>query len=112
MNRFLHFFLVPFLVALPHPGICSDVAGADAKASPDAAATAHGVGVVRKVDMERGRVTLDHQPIRELGWPAMRMDFQVADPALLKGLAPGQAVRFDLRQGRLSPVITSIQPAP
>jgi len=112
MNRFLHSCLVLFLVWLPHPGICGDDAGADAKARPDAAATAHGFGVVRKVDVERGRVTLDHQPIRELGWPAMTMEFKVTDPALLKGLAPGQAVRFDLRQGRLSPVITSIQPAP
>jgi len=62
--------------------------------APARAATAHGVGIVRKVDAAAGKVTLQHEAIEELGWPPMTMSFQVSDPKLLLGLAPGMKVRF------------------
>jgi Cu/Ag efflux protein CusF len=49
---------------------------------------------VVKVDPERSRITLDHQPIRSIDMPAMVMPFKV-DPALdLRRFKPGDKVRF------------------
>jgi protein SCO1/2 len=50
-------------------------------------------GVVRGVRAEERQVTIEHGEIRGL-MPAMTMSFDVADPALLSGLAPGQYVEF------------------
>ena len=43
-------------------------------------------------------VTLHHEPIRELRWPAMTMDLPLAEPKLAKGLQPGTKVDFTLQQ--------------
>jgi protein SCO1/2 len=52
-------------------------------------------GVVRGVRAEERQVTIEHGDIAGL-MPAMTMSFDVADPALLAGLAPGQFVEFTL----------------
>jgi protein SCO1 len=52
-------------------------------------------GVVRGVRAEERQVTIEHGDIDGL-MPAMTMSFDVADPALLAGLAPGQYVEFTL----------------
>ncbi len=51
-------------------------------------------GVVKAVDPATGKVNIAHEPIESLGWPAMRMNFKTRDPALLKGIEPGQKVEF------------------
>ena len=68
-----------------------------------------GVGVVRKVDAAQGKVTLQHEPIESLGWPAMTMAFHVKDGHLLAGLAPGRKVRFAFVQQGSQYVITAIE---
>ena len=50
-------------------------------------------GVVRAVRAEERQVTIEHGDIAGL-MPAMTMSFDVADAALLAGLAPGQYVEF------------------
>jgi protein SCO1/2 len=50
-------------------------------------------GVVRSVRAEQRQVTIEHGAIAGL-MPAMTMSFDVADPALLAGLVPGQFVEF------------------
>ncbi|MGL1834346.1 efflux RND transporter periplasmic adaptor subunit [Rhodocyclaceae bacterium SMB388] len=39
-------------------------------------------------------VMLAHEDIPALSWPAMTMEFGLADPALVEGLAPGTPIRF------------------
>ncbi len=56
-------------------------------------------GTLEGVDLERRSLTLSHAPIPELKWPRMTMDFQLADPALVQGIAPGSAVRFSFEAG-------------
>jgi Cu(I)/Ag(I) efflux system protein CusF len=68
-----------------------------------------GVGVVRKVDAAQGKVTLQHEPIESLGWPAMTMAFHVKDGHLLAGLEPGRKVRFAFLQQGPQYVITAIE---
>jgi Cu(I)/Ag(I) efflux system membrane fusion protein len=42
------------------------------------------------------QVKLEHEPIDELGWPAMTMNFSV-DPAVsLDSLAAGQSIHFSM----------------
>ncbi len=43
---------------------------------------------------ESATVMLTHEDIPELSWPAMTMEFGLADPALVEGLAPGTPIRF------------------
>src|SRR5487761_2773222 len=67
-----------------------------APAAESASATHRGVGTVEAVDPANASVTLAHEPIASLKWPAMTMDFKVKDAALLRTLKPGQRVVFDL----------------
>lgn len=57
-------------------------------------ATHGGTATVKKVDAGAGMVTLDHGPIASMKWPAMSMDFAVADKKMLDGLKPGAKVEF------------------
>ncbi len=54
-----------------------------------------GQGAVREVDPASRQIVVAHEEIRGL-MPAMTMSFDVPDPALLEGLAPGQEIEFDL----------------
>ena len=52
--------------------------------------------IVRGVDPAALQVKLEHEPIDELGWPAMTMNFGV-DPAVsLASLAAGQSIHFSM----------------
>ena len=59
------------------------------------------VGVVQEVDVESKQVVVDHEDIPGL-MPSMVMSFDVADPALLEQLEPGQRIRFKLQHGEKS----------
>jgi protein SCO1/2 len=52
-------------------------------------------GVVRAVRAPERQVTIEHGAIAGL-MPAMTMSFDVADPALLAGVEPGQYVEFEI----------------
>ncbi len=66
--------------------------------SRPAVKTHHGVGVVKKVDVAKGSVTISHGAIKSIGWPAMTMTFAVKEKGLLSRLAEGQKVEFDFVQ--------------
>jgi Cu(I)/Ag(I) efflux system membrane fusion protein len=69
-------------------------------------------GTLEAVDLETRSLTLSHAPIPELKWPRMTMDFQLADPALVEGVAPGSAVRFSFEVGEPGEyVVTRIEAA-
>jgi Cu(I)/Ag(I) efflux system periplasmic protein CusF len=57
-----------------------------------------GDGVVREVKADAGKLTIAHGPMPTLNWPAMVMDFDLADPALAKKVKVGDQIRFKLRQ--------------
>lgn len=60
-----------------------------------------GKGLVESVDLAKGVITMEHEPIESLRWPKMVMDFKAHDAALLKGLKEGDRVEFDLvKMGR------------
>ncbi len=56
-----------------------------------------GRGKVVDVDAKSGKVTLDHEPIKDIGWPSMTMGFKVKDSKQLSQLKAGDEVEFDLK---------------
>ena len=56
-----------------------------------------GRGIVVDVDVKSGHVTLNHDPIKDLGWPSMTMGFKVKDSKQLSHLKVGDTVTFDLK---------------
>lgn len=72
--------------------------------------TAQAVGVITAIDTKENILTLNHEAIAAIKWPAMTMGFKVADPALLNGLTVGQKVDFELKAEGGNQVITNIKP--
>ena len=88
-------------------------AGKDAQAAqPDTrSASNQAEGTVEGVDIKTGSITLNHGPVATLKWPAMTMEFKVANDSLLKNLKPGTKVAVEFverQQGEW--VITSVKP--
>lgn len=83
-------------------------AGDQAQASPTPYETE---GTFDALDAEAGSVTMTHGEIPALSWPAMTMDFKLADPALVKDIAPGTPVRFVFEAGEPGEyIVTGIEP--
>ena len=70
---------------------------------------AQGVGIIKKLDMKSGSVTLQPGPIAALNWPAMTMSFKV-EPGLLQGLKVGERVNFTVKSGA-APEVVAIKDA-
>ena len=83
--------------------------GVPARAS--APASHHGVGRIEAMDWAHATVTIAHDPIASLKWPAMTMDFRTQDPSLLRSFKPGQKVGFEIVEESAGEyVIVRIQP--
>jgi Cu/Ag efflux protein CusF len=68
-------------------------------------------GTVEDVDGKAGTVTLHHGPVASLKWPAMTMEFKVANESLLKSLLPGAKVAVEFVERKPGEwVITSAKP--
>ena len=52
-------------------------------------------GKVESVDPKAGIVSIEHGPVATLKWPAMTMEFKVANSSLLASLKPGSMVAFE-----------------
>ena len=83
-------------------------AGGDGKAS----VTHRADGTLDAVDAKAGTVTVTHQPVASLKWPAMTMDFALANDSLVAGLKPGAAIGFEFVERKPGEwVITAVTPA-
>ena len=67
------------------------------------------VGIVKKIDAKARSVTIDHGPVKSLNWPAMSMNFQVKDKALLDKFALGKKVEVEFEQRGKQNVISSVK---
>lgn len=54
-------------------------------------------GVINKVMAEHHMFNVSHEPIPELNWPKMKMNFQIDTAVDLSNLKPGQTVQFKLQ---------------
>lgn len=82
----------------------------DNKQTSDAKATTYETSaVVKKVDAANGKVTLAHEAVKSLGWPAMTMGFAVKDKALLDKLVADKKVRVEFSKQGNDYVVTSVK---
>ena len=75
-------------------------------------AQAHGhnaKGVVTKVDPANAKVSIKHEPVASLNWPAMTMAFKVQDKKMLDKLAVGSKVDFEFEHRGKDYVITKVR---
>ena len=66
-------------------------------------------GEVRKVDRDARKITIQHEPIRNLEMPAMTMAFAVKDAAMLDAVKRGDKVRFRIEKIGEAYTVTLIQ---
>lgn len=79
----------------------------DKMAASAAPKTGTGEGKVISVNAATGAISIQHGPIKQLGWPGMTMGF-TAKPDLLKGIAVGDKVAFEIKGSGENYEVTSI----
>jgi len=72
--------------------------------------THRGIGTVKMIDAAKGMVTLAHDPIASLNWPAMTMSYRLQDASLARGIKVGDVVHFEFVQSGADYVVTRLQP--
>jgi Cu(I)/Ag(I) efflux system protein CusF len=73
--------------------------------------TAQGTGVVEAVNTAKGTVTIKHQAIASIHWPAMTMTFKADPPSLLRTVKVGEKVNFTLHPADIHSTVTAIASA-
>jgi Cu(I)/Ag(I) efflux system protein CusF len=71
-------------------------------------ADAQGTGIVRAIDTGKGTITLQHEAITSIDWPAMTMAFKVSSPDSLKAAKVGDKVKFTVHPAGMDSMVTSI----
>lgn len=98
---------------------CSPPAAEDASKSGDAmnmetstpavAGSITSTGTVTQVDAAAGTITINHEPIAAISWPAMTMQFTAENPTILQGIAVGDQVSFELKSASETSTVTAVQ---
>ena len=71
------------------------------------AKTADAIGTVTAIDADAGTITVDHEPIAELGWPQMVMAFDASED--VRGdIAAGDAIEFTVEATENGNTITAM----
>ena len=78
-----------------------------ADAATEKAQTHHGVGVVKSVDAAKGTITLSHEAVPSIKWPAMTMPFK-AGKDMIGGVKAGDRVNFEFVAKGMDATIMSI----
>jgi Cu(I)/Ag(I) efflux system protein CusF len=68
------------------------------------------VGVVKAVDAAKGTITLSHDPVPSIKWPAMTMAFK-ASKDQITGVKAGDRVNFEFTAKGMDATVTSIKKA-
>jgi Cu(I)/Ag(I) efflux system periplasmic protein CusF len=101
--------------AAPAAAQSSGMQGMDMKTDKDhkgmaAQKSHHGTGTVKSLDATKGTVTIDHEAINSINWPAMTMTFKAKNKAMLQDVRPGEKVDFSLVQSGNDYTVTQIKP--
>ena len=92
----------------PAEAAATTAAAASAQQGPTGEFTTRG----RVIELDAAAITLEHEAVPALKWPAMTMPFQLARPDLARGVKAGDAVRFRFRQKGDEHVVTAIDREP
>ena len=81
----------------------------DASTPQKSRTVGHTATGVLEEDYGDGNVSITHEPIPSLKWPAMTMDFALANPSLAANVKPGSAIAFEIvERGQGEWVITKL----
>jgi len=75
-----------------------------------AAKTGKGVGEITAIDTAAGTVTIKHDAIPAVDWPAMTMAFKANPASLLTGLKVGEKIAFDVSVKGSDAEVTAVTP--
>ena len=100
-------FTIALAVPFTHAGEMKGMDMKDTPAQRGAAKIHSAKGTVKSVDAKAGTITLDHEPVKSMNWPAMTMAFKVQDRTLADKLSKGQKVEVEFEQRGKDYVITS-----
>lgn len=92
----------------PAEAAATTATAASAQQGPTGEFTTRG----RVIELDAAAITLEHEAVPALKWPAMTMPFQLARPDLARGVKAGDAVRFRFRQKGDEHVVTAIDREP
>jgi len=100
------FAAVLFVFAgLSAPALAQPAHGGHHAAAPQ---SAEGLGVVQSIDAGALTVTLQHEAIAALGWPARTSTFRVRAADVLQGVSANARVHFELANDNGRPVVTAL----
>ena len=101
---------IALLAAACSPPASQEPAKADAGMNMETPAGAiTSTGTVTQVDAAAGAITINHEPIAALSWPAMTMQFTVENPAILEGIAAGDHVSFEIKSATETSIVSMVQ---
>lgn len=92
----------------PMDGMPMNNKGMDSQSQETTRKTATASGTVKKVNPDKGLVTIAHGPVEALGWPSMTMSFR-ATPDQLQTLKKGDQVAFDFFSEGMDSIVTRIE---
>lgn len=74
--------------------------GASLGAAPNEnQASIFSIGIIHHVMPDQSKINLTHEPIPEIGWPTMTMDFGVVGDVDLESLSDGDTIHFEIGRG-------------
>ena len=94
---------------MPASGMAG-MSGMSGMAMESAAKTGQGVGEITAIDSKAGTVTIKHDAIPAVDWPAMTMAFKATPSSLLDGLKVGEKVKFDVKVQGSDAEVTAVAP--
>jgi len=98
-----------FLVAADGSAtVFAHYAAMQANAEPGNATVHRATGRITALDAGKGVITLAHEPVPSLQWPAMTMPFRI-NAELARGLATGQRVEFEFTANGMNAEVTKIR---
>lgn len=71
--------------------------------------THQATATVKSVDQSKGTVTLAHEPVKSLKWPAMTMGFAVKDKSMFDKLKVGEKVNVEFVQEGSQYVVSDVK---
>lgn len=110
MKRIPALALFALAIAFAQTGIPTEAAQESQQKAEQAGPPVKMHGVVNNINAAAGRVNITHDPVPELKWPTMKMNFKVQDPAMLNGLESGMTVDFEIQKMGNQYLVTRITP--
>lgn len=77
---------------------------------PCANQTARGTDVIQAIDTIKNTITIKHQAIKSIHWPAMTMTFKADPPSLLRSVKVGEKVNFTLHPDGVDSTVIALTP--